>query len=134
MSGYLPKYELFVRTQKIAKGSITLSVIPFNNPCHLNLFTSDSFLLFTSHFGLKSWNILIKLSLCLMPFSLISKYLVIFLSTFSGLNYCIVSPSVNKFSCKMWGMSFRENLICFFFHRFCAYFTLSRITFSYHYS
>lgn len=52
---YLPKYELLVSTQKIAKGSIILSEIP-SSPCYLNLFTSISLLsLFphrTSHFGL----------------------------------------------------------------------------------
>lgn len=31
-SKYLPKYELFVSTQKIARGSITLSSLPSNNP------------------------------------------------------------------------------------------------------
>lgn len=52
---YLPKYELLVSTQKIAKGSIILSQIP-SSPCYLNLFTSIS-LLFISTQNFTLWTL-----------------------------------------------------------------------------
>lgn len=151
-SKYLPKYELFVSTQKIARGSITLSSLPSNNPLLFKFIHVEILL----HF-LLSYLVLLSFALnskkvdehfnqtfrsafvfLFLSFSLCANrdvwnlYAVfIWIFCFFLVNFSFTVE--NNFSCKaklckelLWSLALflwsTKNLICFFFHHSCAFF------------